>query len=141
MLVQTIICLSLCGSAVMASGTRVVVLVGAAYAAASLVGGAHLYLRVRRTLHLGDQRVWPTLLRVCVGTAAMVGPVLLSAGAMTANVPGRLGWTLAVVVGSLTGLLVFGLAQGLMRSPELAWLKEAFGRNASGALPPRTGNV
>jgi putative peptidoglycan lipid II flippase len=141
MLVQTIICLSLCGSAVMASGTRVVVLVGAAYAAASLVGGTHLYLRVRRTLHLGDQRVWPTLLRVCVGAAAMVGPVLLSAGAMTANVPGRLGWTLAVVVGSLTGLLVFGLAQGLMRSPELAWLKEAFGRNASGALPPRTGNV
>jgi putative peptidoglycan lipid II flippase len=128
MVLQTVICLSLCGVAVFATGTRVVVLVGLAYAAASLFGGAHLYVRVRRTMRLGDQRVWPTLLRVGIGTTAMVGPVLLSADAMTSNVPGRLGWTLALVVGSVTGLVVFGLAQGLMRSPELAWLKEGFGR-------------
>jgi putative peptidoglycan lipid II flippase len=128
MVLQTVICLSLCGVALFATGARVVVLVGLAYAAASLFGGAHLYVRVRRTVRLGDQRVWPTLLRVGIGTTAMIGPVLLSAGAMTSNVPGRLGWTLALVVGSVTGLLVFGLAQGLMRSPELAWLKEGFGR-------------
>jgi putative peptidoglycan lipid II flippase len=128
MLLQTIICLSLCGLAVLATGTRVVVLVGAAYALASLVGGTHLYLRVRRTLQLGGQRVWPTLLRVCIGAAAMVGPVLLVSGTLTANVAGRAGWTLALVVGSLTGLVVFGVAQALMRSPELAWLREGVGR-------------
>jgi putative peptidoglycan lipid II flippase len=137
MLFQTFICLSLCGFAVFATGTRVVVLVGSAYAAASLFGGAHLYLRVRRTLHLGDQRIWPTLLRVCIGAAAMVGPVLVSASAVTANVPGRIGWTLALVIGSFTGLVVFGLSQVLMRSPELAWLKEGFGRRTveGGANP------
>jgi putative peptidoglycan lipid II flippase len=129
MLLQTIICLSLCGFAVSATGTRVVILVGSAYAAASLVGGTHLYLRVRRTLQLGNQRVWPTLLRVCIGAAAMVGPVLLVADAITAPGSGRLGWTLALVVGSLTGLVVFGLAQALMRSPELGWLREGLGRN------------
>jgi putative peptidoglycan lipid II flippase len=135
MVLQTVICLSLCGVALFATGTRVVVLVGLAYAAASLFGGAHLYLRVRRTVRLGALRVWPTLLRVGIGTTAMIGPVLLSADAMTSNVPGRLGWTLALVVGSLTGLIVFGLTQALMRSPELAWLKEGFGRKT---LAPRT---
>jgi putative peptidoglycan lipid II flippase len=127
MVLQAVICLSLCGSALFAAGPRVVVLVGSAYAAANLIGGAHLYLRVRRTLRPGDQRVWPTLLRVSIGSAAMIAPVLLSTRAVTANVPGRLGWTLALVAGSLTGLLVFGLTQILMRSPELAWLKEGFG--------------
>jgi putative peptidoglycan lipid II flippase len=128
MLLQTCICLSLCGAALFASGTNVVVLVGFAYAIASLFGGTHLYLRVRHTLSPGDQRVWPTLLRVCLGAAAMVGPVVLVAGALTANVAGRTGWMLALIVGSLTGIVVFGLAQALMRSPELAWLKEGVGR-------------
>jgi putative peptidoglycan lipid II flippase len=132
MVVQTVVCLSLCVSAVTASGTRVVVLVGLAYAAASLFGGVHLYVRVRRTLCTVDERVWPTLVRVVSGTLVMVGPVLLSTTLLTATVPGRLGWTLALAVGSLTGLVVFGLSQWLMRAPELGWL---FGGFRTGALP------
>jgi putative peptidoglycan lipid II flippase len=126
MVLQTVVCLCLCGVAVAASGTRVVVLVGLAYAAASLFGGTHLYVRVRRTMSAAQEHVWPTLLRVGTGTLVMVGPVLLSTVALTATVPGRLGWTLALAVGSLTGVVVFGLSQWLMRAPELGWLLGGF---------------
>jgi peptidoglycan biosynthesis protein MviN/MurJ (putative lipid II flippase) len=126
MVLQTVVCLGLCGVAVAASGTRVVVLVGLAYAAASLFGGTHLYVRVRRTMSTPDEHVWPTLLRVGTGTLVMVGPVLLSTAVLTATVPGRLGWTLALAVGSITGLVVFGLSQWLMRAPELGWLLGGF---------------
>jgi putative peptidoglycan lipid II flippase len=126
MVLQATVCLGLCSLAITASGTRVVVLVGLAYAAASIFGGTHLYLRVRRTLKVVDQRLWPTLVRVGLGTVAMVGPVLLSTAALTATVPGRLGWTLALAGGSLIGVVVFGLSQWLMRAPELGWLLGGF---------------
>jgi hypothetical protein len=107
----------------------VVVLVGLAYAVASLFGGTHLYVRVRRTMSTAHEHVWPTLLRVATGTLVMVGPVLLSTAALTATVPGRLGWTLALAVGSLIGVVVFGLSQWLMRAPELGWLLGGFRAN------------
>jgi putative peptidoglycan lipid II flippase len=121
MALGTVICLSLCALAFSASGARVVVFAGLAYATASLVGGVHLYLRVRRTLHAAARPLWPTAVRVCTGGAVMVGPVVLAAHGVSANVPGRIGWLLAVIAGTCAGLVVFALSQWLLRSPELLW--------------------
>jgi hypothetical protein len=79
------------------------------------------------------------LLRVGLGTVVMVGPVMLTTATLTATVPGRLGWTLALVIGSLTGLCAFGLSQWLMRAPELGWLLGGFrkGRLSSMAVAER----
>jgi hypothetical protein len=53
------------------------------------------------------------------------------ATALTRDVaPGRTGWALAVVAGSLVGVPSYVLTQALFRAPELSWLRHGVGRRA-----------
>ncbi len=127
MTVQTVVCLALIGLAVpLASGDTLVRAVGAAYAVGCLVGAGHLFV----TMTAGAQAVARTCLRalgrVLVGTVAMLPAVLAVVATVPQLVPGRLGYLLTVVVGSLSGALVFGGAQALLHAPELSWLGSVF---------------
>ncbi len=124
MLVQTAVCLVLFVPALLLDGTTVVVVLGAAFALASTVGGLHLSLRLRRTTAAPGLRLWPSVTRIAVATVVMAVAARLSAVAVVAHVAGRPGQVLAVVAGSLVGVLSYAALHHLVRSPELAWLVE-----------------
>ena len=130
---QSVVCLALAVPVLFVDGERVVTLLGAAYAVAALVGGLHLYARVRRSCGESDQRLWPSMLRVTAAVAVMVPVVHLTALLMTSTVDGRMGWVLAVVVGSLAGAVTYGLVNLALRSPELSWLLEGVRSKRAGA--------
>jgi putative peptidoglycan lipid II flippase len=122
--IQTAACLLLAVPALLMSGERVVILLGGAYAVASLVGGLHLFVRVRRSCGPSQERLWPSMTRIAAAVAVMVPVVLATSRLVAGTVDGRLGWVLAVLAGSLGGAISYGLVHLAMRSPELAWLAE-----------------
>jgi hypothetical protein len=67
---------------------------------------------------------------VVVGAGVMLLPVYSIVGLWTALDPGRVGSLLAVLCGSLVGLLSYGLVQALLRGPELTWLRSGLGASA-----------
>jgi hypothetical protein len=58
---------------------------------------------------------------VLVGAVAMLLPAQLVVTVSRGAVAGRLGWIIALIAGSVAGLLVYLIAQLLLRSPELRW--------------------
>jgi putative peptidoglycan lipid II flippase len=131
MALQCVVCIGLCAAAVaVADGGTLLSLVGAAYAVASLVGGAHLLVRVAGGSTPLLWRIWRPFLRVVVGAGVMLLPVYSIVGLWTALDPGRVGSLLAVLCGSLVGLLSYGLVQALLRGPELTWLRSGLGASA-----------
>ncbi len=131
MALQTLVCLALSALAARAAPDRMLFLIAGSYATAALVGAASLYLRTRARWGPSTVRTWPTCARALVGAALMAVPVHAAAVWVSAAVPGRWGWLLAVVVAGGTGLLVLLLAQKLMRAPEIAWLLPARRRAAT----------
>lgn len=134
MAVQAVVCVGL-GAVVAASmtGAAAVPAVAACYAAATLVGGVTLLLRVAgrwpelRTLLL------PSLLRTATAAAVMAvvvasavalvsgpisGPI---SGPVSGGVSGRSGSLLVVVTVALAGLVTYLVVARLLRAPELAW--------------------
>jgi peptidoglycan biosynthesis protein MviN/MurJ (putative lipid II flippase) len=136
MVLQTAVCLVLCGAAAAsATGEALLPLVAGAYAVASLVAGTHLLLHV---VHGSAPFLWgltKSLTRVLTGVGVMLLPVYGATALARDVAPGRTGWALAVVAGSLVGVLTYGLAQALFRAPELSWLRHGVGRRA---LDPST---
>jgi putative peptidoglycan lipid II flippase len=133
MKVQTVTCLALIVIAVASAPDALLVrLVSAAYAVACLVGAAHLFLS------LGDGAVQAmgsclrAAARVLTGTAVMAPAAWVTSLMLSDLVPGRLGSVFAVAGGTLTGAVVFGCTQALVRAPELRWLRSALRRPASG---------
>lgn len=111
-------------------GRAVVVAVGLAYSAGSLVGAADLVRRGARAGSLRPRSLLAPLLRSCAGAAAMVPPVVLVVGTvLPSGVPGagRGQAALAVVAGVGAGVIAFLAVQGLLRAPELGWLSEGVG--------------
>ncbi len=138
--VQTVVCLLLAVPALLTNGERVVILLGGAYAVASLVGGLHLFARVRRSSGPSQERLWPSMARVAGAVAVMVPVVLATSRLVAGTVDGRLGWVLAVLAGSLAGAVSYGLVHLAMRSPELAWLVEGVRpRRRAGAVAAAEG--
>jgi putative peptidoglycan lipid II flippase len=136
MLVQTVVCLLLFVPALLVHGTRVVTVLGAGFAAASAVGGLHLRHAVRRRTGEATTPLWPSVLRILAASAVMAVLVRLTALEVAGHVDGRTGWLLAVVVGSLVGLLAYAALHRLARSPELGWLVEgARGRGREVGVP------
>jgi putative peptidoglycan lipid II flippase len=132
MVVQALACLVLCTAAVAATtGPSLVRWLAAAYAVASLLGGATLMVRMLRGTGVGIGRVLRSVARVLVGVAAMAPAVHWVAVTSQASVDGRAGWALGLLLGSLVGLGVFLSVQMLLRSPELGWLRSGFTRRAS----------
>lgn len=135
MSLQAVVCLALAVPAFLVDDERIVTVLGAAYAAAALTGGLHLYARVRRSCGPTPQRLWPSLLRVAVAVAVMVPVVYVAAELATSLVDGRPGWVLAVVVGSLAGAVTYGLVHLLLRSAELGWLLDGVRHKSAVPLP------
>jgi putative peptidoglycan lipid II flippase len=131
MALQSVVCVGLCGGAVaVADDATLLSLLGAAYAVASLVGGAHLLLRVAGAATPLEWRIWRPFVRVLGCAALMLAPVYSIVGVWTAVAPGRAAALLAVVSGGLAGLLAYGVAQALLRAPELAWLRHGLSPSA-----------
>lgn len=130
---QALVCVALALPVLFIDGERVVTLLGGAYAVAALVGGLHLFARIRRSCGPSAERLWPSMLRIAVAVAVMVPVVHLSASLATSTVDGRAGWILAVLAGSLTGALAYGLTHLLLRSSELSWLLDGLRKKKAGA--------
>ena len=121
---QTVLCCGLCTAAVAgADGPALLPLVAGAYAIASLVAGIHLLLRVVNVSASFLWRLVQSVTRVLAGTALMLVPVYAVTVLSRAAAPGRTGWGLAVVGGSLVGLATYVAAQALVHAPELSWLR------------------
>jgi putative peptidoglycan lipid II flippase len=129
---QAAVCLSLLGLAAFARPSLLLPAIGAAYAVAALIGGAHLFLRMSRGWP--RRELWGSLGRIAIGSAAMAVPAYFTAHLITANLGGRPGQALALVAGAAVGALTFALIQLVLRSPELAWLTAGLrGRGRAGA--------
>ena len=131
MALQSVVCIGLCAVAVaVADGATLLTLIGAAYAVASLVGGGHVLVRVGGGSAPLLRRMWRPLARGLGCACLMLLPVYGMVALSTAVASGRTGMLLAVLSGSLVGLLTYGLAQALLRAPELAWLRSGFSTSA-----------
>jgi putative peptidoglycan lipid II flippase len=133
MMVQTGVCLGLLVPALFVGGSTALMGLGGAFAVASWVGGLHLVSRVRRSTGHASEPLWPSVARICGATVVMALVVRVTATSMVAHIDGRLGSLLAVVAGSLVGLITYAALHRLVRSPELVWLVEG----ARGAGPGR----
>jgi putative peptidoglycan lipid II flippase len=140
MAVQTAVCLTLALATLALPGEQAVQYLGAAYAVGALVGGLYLTRAVCVRSELPARRLLPLARRLTLGALAMSVPVLLVAEVVPAGVPGRAGVVLALLVGSLVGLVVYLAVQLALRSPELAALRSGVRRTpdaqpAEGAVP------
>jgi putative peptidoglycan lipid II flippase len=117
---QACVCLTLCALAAFAPARLLLPAIGAAYAVAAVIGGAHLFLRMSR----GWQRreLWESLGRIALGSAVMAVPAYFSAHVISSHLGGRPGQALALVVGAAVGVIMYAATQLVLRSPELAWL-------------------
>ena len=131
MSVQTGVCLALCGVSTIARGDRLLAMVGASYALAALFGGFHLLLHLRRYGAPTEQRLWPTLLRSGAGVAVMLPSVHLCVQLLTAHFSGRTGWTFALAVGSVVGVVMYWVTQSVLQAPELSWVVAGLRRRPS----------
>jgi len=125
MFLQAVICLVICAASPLVPDRSLNALLGAAFAVASLVAGAHLLRCITRDEHVSARPLVGSLARA--GTAALVMGVIvwLTVKAVVPNGPGRPGWILTLLVGSGVGLAAYLLTQALMRSPELSRLRSA----------------
>jgi putative peptidoglycan lipid II flippase len=128
---QTVLCCALCTAAVAgAEGPALLPLVAGAYAIASLVAGIHLLLRVVNVSASFLWRIVQSATRVLACTGLMLVPVYAVTSLSRTVLPGRMGWGLAVAVGSLVGVATYVAAQALVRAPELSWLRHDIARRA-----------
>jgi putative peptidoglycan lipid II flippase len=115
------------------AGAGVLLVLGLAYSAGSLAGGAHLARRVHRMLPPSSERVTPAILRALAASALMAGPAYLAAAAAAGWVQGRLGTVVQLAVAGGVGAGLYLAVQRLWRSPELGSL--------IGAMRARAGPV
>lgn len=113
------------------AGTAVLLVLGLAYSAGGLVGGADLSRRVKRKLPPHAERAAPAILRAFGASALMAGPAYLAAASAATWAQGRLGDVLQLVAAGGVGIVLYVAVQGLWRSPEL--------RSLLGAVRTRAG--
>jgi putative peptidoglycan lipid II flippase len=117
---QAAVCLTLCALAAFAGPGWLLPAIGAAYAVAAVVGGAHLFFRMSGGWQ--RQALWGSVGRTVVGAVVMAIPAYLCAHLLGSLVDGRIGQALALIGGAATGAVVFGATQLVLRSPELGYL-------------------
>jgi putative peptidoglycan lipid II flippase len=134
MTLQAVVCLTLIGLAVaVAPGPVLVRAVTAAYAVGCLAGAVHLFVMMTAGTPSVVRRCLRAVGRISVGTVAMLPAVLAVVYVIPHVAPGRLGFLLAVLGGTLSGLLAYVGSQALLRAPEMAWLGSVFRRRAAAA--------
>jgi putative peptidoglycan lipid II flippase len=115
------------------AGAGVLLVLGLAYSAGSLAGGADLSRRVHRRLPPSSERATPAILRALAASALMAGPVYLAAEAAAGWAQGRLGTVVQLALAGGVGAGLYLAVQRLWRSPELGSLL--------GAMRARAGPV
>lgn len=139
MALQTVVCVAVAIPVLLADQDHVVPLLGGAYAVAAIVGGVHLYTRVRISCGPTSHRLAPSLVRI-IGAALVMAPVAgLAARAATWMVDGRAGQIAAVLAGTICGAVVYGLVHLLFRSTELVWLMDGV-RSKRASTPAAVGS-
>ncbi len=113
MLLQSVVCVVLVVPALWGEGPTLVTMLGAAFAAASLVGGVHLSYRVRRGLAPATNRLWPSLARTMAASAVMASVAWAVAAVVMGSVGGTPGWIASTRRGHRRG------HRGLPRSPPM----------------------
>jgi hypothetical protein len=104
---------------VLPSGVTVLVALGLAISAGSLVAGWGLWRRVLVTLPKSKERAMPSTLRTSAAAGLMSLPAFAVASAVAIWAEGRLANLTGVVAASVVGIIVYAALQRMWRSPEL----------------------
>ena len=124
MMLQAVVCLALVVPAAFVDGRGLITALGGAFAAASMVGGVHLSLRVRRGLAPATSRLWPSVVRTIVASIAMAAVAGSVAAIAMATLDGTSGWLTASAAGTLAGGVVYLGVHRSLGSAELTWLRD-----------------
>jgi putative peptidoglycan lipid II flippase len=116
---------------VLPPGVTVLVALGLAISAGSLVAGWDLWRRVVVTLPKSEERAMPATLRTAAAACLMSAPAYAVASAVPTWAEGRLANLIGVVAASVVGMLVYTALQRMWRSPELNSLVAALRRTPS----------
>jgi murein biosynthesis integral membrane protein MurJ len=123
MVLQTVVCLSLASLALLVHGPAVVLVLGSALSAATVVATWHLSAVMwRRVGRRGSERLIPSLVRFMVGAVVMAGPAWLTANAVGDNLGRPFGPRVAVIAAAIVGAAVYLAVEALWRTPEVGWL-------------------
>lgn len=122
MMLQAATCLALAAFALLAHGPAVLVILGLAFSTSIVVSAGHLTLRLHANLGPRSARLAPSVARIVVGAAVMVGPMVLTATAVAGWIDGSLGAGLALGAAAVVGGAAFVAVEAALHAPELAWL-------------------
>ncbi|MPZ93359.1 MAG: hypothetical protein GEU96_00320 [Propionibacteriales bacterium] len=122
MAVQATICLAVGSLSFGFDGTSTLVVLGSAYSLANLLGSVLLVTWLHRRLSPGSERLMPSVVRTLVGSVALSICAALTAAALSGADSGRAREVVVLICACLVGLVVFAVAQRLMRAPELSWI-------------------
>lgn len=136
MLLQAVVCVALVVPAGFVNGSALVAGLSGAFAAASVVGGVHLSLAVRRGLTPATTRLWPSVVRTVAASLAMAAVAWSVAAIAVATLGGTSGWLTASAAGTLAGAAVYLGVHRSLGSVELTWLLDgARGRTVPESSP------
>ncbi|HKC28066.1 MAG TPA: lipid II flippase MurJ, partial [Jatrophihabitans sp.] len=122
MVLQAVLCLCLETFALAVHGRAVLVVLGLAYALSITAGALHLSHRLMRMLGRGRARLTPSVRKIAIGAAVMVGPAWVAATQTAHLVGAPLGSRVGVLVAAVGGLAIFLGVQAALRTPELSSL-------------------
>ena len=122
MTLQAAVCLLLLTATLVVHGTDVVLVLGLGFSAAICVAAVHLGGRLFKRLEPGAERIWPSVVKVVVGAAAMVVPAWLTARLLERMTAGQAGSVAAMLLAALVGVAIFLAVQALLKTPELGWI-------------------
>ncbi len=120
---------------VLPSGVTVLVALGLAMSASSLVAGWGLWRRVVVTLPKNKERAMPATLRTSAAAFLMSVPAFAVASAVPIWAEGRVANLTGVVAASVVGMIVYAALQRMWRSPELNSLVAELRRTHPGQRP------
>jgi putative peptidoglycan lipid II flippase len=109
----------------MTRGPKVLVMLGLALSAGSLVGAVHIGLRLKGTLPRTPHSLFRSLGRTVTASLVMAAVTYLTALALGGLAHSHLSQIAVLAVTVLVGLAVYTGVQAAWRAPELGWLKTA----------------
>jgi peptidoglycan biosynthesis protein MviN/MurJ (putative lipid II flippase) len=122
MMLQAVVCVALVVPAAFVEGRALVAALSGAFATASVVGGIHLSLRVRRGLAPASTPLRPSVVRTVSASVAMAAVAWSVAALALAWLDGTSGWLVASAAGTLAGAAVYLGVHRSLGSAELTWL-------------------
>jgi putative peptidoglycan lipid II flippase len=130
MAVRTIVTIGLMVVAWQVHGPRLLAALGLALSAGSILGAAHVWIRLARRLPAGGPSLSRPLGRALASSLIMAVPAALVAVLLNRLLPSRqLSEVLAMAAASIVGLATYLGVQATLRAPELSWLKTGMGRS------------